>query len=76
MYKMFDFMCECGSQFEELVQVPSGAVTATVKCPKCGGLAESLFTAPKLATYSLMSPEAKSDHLRARSEAHTAKYCK
>jgi uncharacterized protein (UPF0212 family) len=78
VYKNFCFECSCGHCFEDLVQVEQGSATTQVstECPKCKLTASSVFVAPGLATYSLMSEEMRQDHLRKRSEKHTEKYLK
>jgi len=67
-YKLFDFEClECGI-FEELVDDKD----SWAECPECGVLVgQKVLAAPNLATYSIASPEQKSEILKKRSAEHS-----
>lgn len=71
-----DFEClnpKCKHEWDDLVLREE---EDTQKCPVCGHVARWTISAPKLATYSLMSKDDQAKHLRKRSRDHTRKELK
>lgn len=48
----------------------------TFECPTCKGPATAVISAPKPATYSMMSKDDQAKHLRKRSRDHTRRELK
>lgn len=73
-WKIFDFECsECGHQFEDMVK----GETDHTECSECGyKKASKVFSGCAIASYSIMSPEFRNEHLKKRSSDHTKKYKK
>lgn len=65
------FECECSHVWEELIWNNEPEY-----CPKCGKENKPVLSAPKPATYSMMSQEDKARCLRKRSREHTIKQLK
>lgn len=73
MLKVYDFNCpECNENFEELVETD----TRLAACPVCGSASEKVLSAPKLALFSMGSPEERAEKLKKRSFDHTQKEMK
>ena len=69
-YKQFEFEChKCGLEWEELVN----CIPPMDLCPNCDTNTKPCISIPKLATFSIMSPEEKTAHLKKRSADHTQK---
>jgi len=70
-----DFECQaCSHIFEALAWV---GMEEDESCPQCGNThSKPIISAPKPATFSLMSQEDKARHLRKRSRDHTRKELK
>ncbi len=69
-YKLFDFECgDCDSIWEALVEPDD----LTDSCPRCGQDCPTVLSIPKLATFSMMSQDEKTAHLKKRSADHTQK---
>ena len=69
-FKAFEFEChKCGLEWEELVDCDPPKDL----CPECGEDTNPCLSIPKLATFSMMSPEAKTAHMKKRSADHTQK---
>lgn len=69
-----DFEClKCAHQFIDMVTREEQDKQV---CPECGNPARWIISAPKLATYSMMSQDDKAKHLRKRSRDHTRKELK
>ncbi len=67
-----DFECKkCKHVFDELY---IRSERKKVECPECGSKSlKQLISAPGIASFSMMSPEQKRDHLKKRSADHTQK---
>lgn len=65
-----DFECECGEAYEDLIDSVEPHVAP---CPKCGVVNEKIFTGAKIATYSIMSKEQQTAHLKKRAIDHSMK---
>jgi len=65
-----EFRCkECGEEFEVFYKREE---RDAVVCRVCGAAdLQFLLSAPNIATFSIMSPEQKRDHLKQRSAKHT-----
>lgn len=68
-----DFSCACSCEWEELVWSGSGEPEL---CPSCGAPNQPVISAPKPATYSMMSKDDQAKCLRKRSREHTLKELK
>ena len=65
---LYDFVCPCGEQFEDLV--PSG--TPEVDCPVCKNKAQRAMSAPNIRSV-INDPERMRASLEKRSYAHSMK---
>lgn len=68
---LYDFMCECGEQFEALAQ--SGAVEEA--CPACGRQAPRVMSAPHVGVL-LGDPVRTAAALKKRSHEHSVSQAK
>ena len=68
-----DFRCECGNVFYDLLKREE---VQEAPCPECGVINTPVISSPAIATYSLMSKEDRTKHLKERSEKHTKKLVK
>jgi len=77
MWITYDFECaNCGEVYEDIVDRPHEVdeFTPESECPHCEHInTQPLLSAPGLATYSLMSREMQTHHLRERSRKHSEK---
>lgn len=70
-WRVHDYSCQCGKQWEELVD----SKETTVTC-ECGKKNEPILSAPALALFSILDKEDQAKALRKRSREHTKKQLK